>query len=103
MKRIGTILSNQRRLGDKHPLWKGGLKIQNGRMRIYVGKEKYEIYAKYVMENYLGRKLDKNEVVHHINENPMDDRIENLLVMTRSQHIALHNRSRKGRKYAKKH
>ena len=43
-----------------------------------------------VMEQYLGRKLRPDEVVHHINGNKQDNRIENLEVMTNSEHARLH-------------
>ncbi len=43
-----------------------------------------------VMEEYLGRKLSDDEVVHHINGDKTDNRIENLQVMTRSAHSLLH-------------
>lgn len=39
--------------------------------------------------------IEKNWVVHHINLNPTDDRLENLIAMPRSEHIILHNRLRK--------
>lgn len=46
--------------------------------------------SRIVMEQKLGRKLGKNQVVHHINEDTMDDRPENLQVMTNSEHSSYH-------------
>lgn len=43
-----------------------------------------------VAEQMLGRKLRRNEVVHHKNGDTTDDRPENLEVMTRSAHSRLH-------------
>jgi len=39
----------------------------------------------------IGRKLSTDEVVHHINGNPRDNRLENLTVMTNSEHTILHH------------
>ena len=44
-----------------------------------------------VMEMYLGRYLDCDEVVHHCNGEKTDNRIENLELMTNSEHTTLHN------------
>ena len=46
---------------------------------------------RYIMEKYLGRKLRTDEVVHHINGDTRDNRIENLQVMSNSEHTSIHN------------
>lgn len=45
---------------------------------------------RYVMENYLGRPLTSNEIVHHIDENKENNSIENLKVLSPSEHSRLH-------------
>lgn len=43
-----------------------------------------------VAEEKLGRRLRRDEVVHHMNCIKLDNRPDNLLVMTRKAHRALH-------------
>lgn len=44
-----------------------------------------------VMQEHLGRELLDTEVVHHINHDPSDNRIENLeLIVSHSEHMKQH-------------
>lgn len=45
-----------------------------------------------IMEKYLGRKLNKNEVVHHKNGVTTDNRIENLEVISHGKHTVKHHK-----------
>lgn len=47
--------------------------------------------ARFVMEQAIGRPLKADEQVHHINRIKDDDRIENLLLVTRDEHNAIHS------------
>lgn len=51
-----------------------------------------------LMERSLGRYLTENEVVHHINHNRADNRIENLLLMDKKEHMSMHMKERHSKK-----
>ena len=49
------------------------------------------LHSRIVMEEHLGRPLGKDEVVHHINMDTLDDQISNLILMKQRDHRILHS------------
>lgn len=83
--------------GSKNHRWNGG-KTYDG-----YGYEKilkpnhpmadskgYAYTHRYLMSKKLNRIIKKNEIVHHINGDKLDNKIENLELLTRKQHKSIH-------------
>jgi hypothetical protein len=77
--------------------WKGGRTIKDGYVAVrcenHPKATKFGYYVLehiLVMENILGRYLNNDEVVHHINGIRYDNRPENLVVMKRNKHVSYH-------------
>lgn len=68
---------------------KESFNVALGRWQVKVdGRWQYRY--RYIMEAHLGRSLRTDEHVHHINGDPTDDRLENLEVLSASDHHKLH-------------
>ena len=71
-------------LGDQNPNWRGGIRMGHKYVRVYVPDhpfvqgDGYVFEHRLLMERFLGRYLDSQEVVHHRNKNTKDNRLENL-------------------------
>ncbi len=97
------------RFGESSPNWKGGRFIKKHRKKgkpdvSYWAVRKpdhpnarrgYVLEHRLIMEEKIGRYLTLDEVVHHINGNKLDNRIENLELHSRPSHIIEHHEARK--------
>jgi hypothetical protein len=99
---IAKIGKKNGMFGKRSHLWKGGKHIDNhGYIHIWKpdhpqsDKHGYILEHRTVMERYLKRRLLKNEVVHHINKNVSDNRLNNLILfVNQSAHIKFHKYER---------
>ena len=86
---------------EKSSNWKGGKYINtDGYVMVYVGNEKYQYEHILVMEKHLGRKLKRNEIPHHVDESfkgKSNNDLSNLELMTKSDHVKHHLKSKKNR------
>lgn len=103
MCRAGEKNSMYGKRGELSSGWKGGRRIDGtGRIRVISpdghsgfcegpGRTRMILEHRFVMEKVLGRKLKDREVVHHINENPLDNRPENLMLFpSKADHSRYH-------------
>jgi hypothetical protein len=89
--------------GAKHPRWNSGrMRGSEGYMLVAVPEghhlrqaHGYAYEHDLVAEEMIGRHLLTGEVVHHINRIRDDNRLENLAVMTASEHARLHAAERR--------
>ena len=101
--RVGTPLTAEHRkkvsnglkgrpgmCGEDNPNYRGGRWVDaKGYVWLSIKGRSVQEH-RHLMEAHLGRSLTSDECVHHINENPGDNRIENLQVMSHVEHLIVH-------------
>lgn len=83
--------------GENSANWKGGIiHLSTGYVMVKDSQQPrgYIFEHRKLMENHLGRKLTPDEIIHHINGNKADNRIENLIITTKSKHTTYHLKER---------
>jgi len=79
--------------GEQHHAWKGG-KIKNYAGYVMVkdstNPRKYHREHRKIIEEALGRPLERWEHVHHIDGSKTNNNIDNLMIVTNEQHRKIH-------------
>lgn len=84
-QRCHSCVSSKPRLSTLNKKTKAGYK-----MIVREGKGNRVYLHRYIMEQYLGRKLSRNEHVHHIDGNRSNNKLENLELLTATEHALEH-------------
>ena len=88
--------NNAQKRGPLNSCWRGGRHVTVlGYAKIRLpghpdAKNGYVLEHRWVMEQHLGRYLAPHEQVHHLNKDRLDNRLENLAVMTKGEHSRHH-------------
>lgn len=101
--RRGMTGNNPDVTGEKNPRWKGGtlvrfdgyIMVRRGSIPKSAKGARYTLLHRLIVEEMLGRKLLRSEIIHHKNHNKSDNRIENLEITTHIEHARTHIKKRR--------
>jgi len=91
--------------GNKNWKWNGGIYMHDGyklikqRNHPFCNALGYVREHRLIMEKHLNRYLEPKEIVHHLNRDKLDNRIENLEIVSRGQHNIIHNKIKFSKQY----
>jgi len=78
-------------------LWKIDKIVTSGKYKYAIipehpnkNENNYVLLHRVIMENSIGRLLNENEVVHHIDNNGLNNELSNLQLMSKEKHNKLH-------------
>lgn len=84
--------------GKNNSQWNGGICYRSGYKYILTpfhpncNASGYVAEHRLVIERKIDRFLSKKENVHHVNGNKVDNRIKNLKIVTRKEHMKIHRK-----------
>lgn len=84
---------SEERRGAGTPWYKGGHVRKDGYKLLSIwenDKKRTVLEHTYVMEQHIGRRLARNEDVHHRDGDKLNNEISNLMLLTKKAHTALH-------------
>ena len=99
-KRVTKYLKPNTQGSRSHRNWKGGRKREHDYMLLLLRPDDffysmttmrgYALEHRLIMARHLGRCLQPWEIVHHKNDIKDDNRLDNLALLTNSEHVKLH-------------
>lgn len=99
LKMVSACKKRRSYTGENNPNWRGGKTImKDGRTLLYAPDHPdanaigglYILEYRLVAEKKTGRRLLKNEIVHHVNGDATDNHASNLEVMSQAKHCRIH-------------
>lgn len=95
MKNFQENPETRRKMSEGHIKYSiGDEKIFNGYVNIYEGIDQWVPKHRKIMEKILGRKLLQTEHIHHIDKNPLNNSLENLKIVSNSEHTRIHHKGK---------
>lgn len=106
-KNLNLINSNKK--GKGNPMWKGGKYIHSSGYlfllkpeHLFCNSNGYYPEHRLIMEKKIGRILKREERIHHVDENKLNNSPENLMLFKNvSEHMKFHKKMNKGVLYEK--
>ncbi len=103
LQRPQVCLAHRAYEGERHWHWKGGERsMKFGYVRIRTGPGQRDLEHRIVWEAAHGP-IPRGMHVHHLNHDKMDNRLENLVLATNSEHQHLHDERKLGYRWSLEH